>query len=199
MLLHKVPFDWKQRAILQGRGFQVDVGAFSTGIVGGGAVTIFDIDRPELLISVPSGTSIIPIRVAIQVQPGLAATDLDENEILVGVDIAKAFDASGTYTSETALKMYLGQGTSLCTCASAFTANATAPVIGMELARKVETMDLLGTPANGWAHQLDLVYEPNCPPVLVGPCCLVAYWGGTVATIGGFAQVQWLEFLTADL
>ena len=198
MLLHKVPFDWKQRAVLQGRGFHVDVGAFSTPIVGGGNGTVIDIDQPEGLISVPSGTSIIPVRVSVQVQPGLAATDLDENEILVGVDIAKAFDASGTSTSETALKMYLGQGTSLCTCASAFTGDCTAPVIGMELARKVETMDLLGTPANGWGHILDLVYEPNCPPVLVGPCCLVVYFGGTVA-VSGFAQIEWLEFLTADL
>ena len=199
MLLHKVPFDWKQRAILQGRGFHVDVGAFSTGIVGGGAGTVIDIDQPEGMISVPTGTSILPIRVAVQVQPGLIATDLDENEILVGVDVAKASDGTGTMTTETALKMYMGNGTTLCTCYSAFTANTTAPVVGMELARKVETADMTGSSTSAWAHQLDLVYEPNTPPVLVGPCCLLVYWGGTVATVGGFAQIEWIEFLTADL
>jgi len=198
MLLHKVPFDWKQRAILQGKGFHVDVGAFSTPIVGGGNGTVIDIDQPEALISVPSGTSIIPIRVSVQCQCGLAATDSDENEILIGVDIAKAGDGTGTATSETALKMYLGTGTSLCTCTSAYTADCTAPVVGMELAHKVEVMDLLGTPANGWGHILDLVYEPVTAPVLVGPCCLLVYWGGTVA-VSGFAQVEWLEYLTADL
>ena len=199
MLLHKVPFDWKQRAILQGRGFHVDVGAFSTGIVGGGAGTVIDIDQPEGMISVPTGTSILPIRVAVQVQTGLITTDLDENEILVGVDVAKASDGTGTMTTETALKMYMGNGTTLCTCYSAFTANTTAPVVGMELARKVETADMTGSSTSAWAHQLDLVYEPNTPPVLVGPCCLLVYWGGTVATVGGFAQIEWIEFLTADL
>lgn len=198
MLLHKVPFDWKQRAVLQGRGFQVDVGAFSTPIVGGGNGTVIDQDQPEAMISVPSGTSIIPIRVSVQAQCGLAATDADENEILVAADISQASDGTGTMTTETALKMYVGQGTTLCTCYSAFTADATAPVLGMELARKVEVMDLVGTPANAWGHILDLVYEPAVPPILVGPCMLLVYWGGTVA-VSGFAQIQWLEYLTADL
>ena len=198
MLLHKVPFDWKQRAILQGRGFHVDAGAFSTPIVGGGNGTVLDLDQPEAMISVPTGTSILPVRVSVQMQPGLATTDLDENEILIGVDIAKASDDTGTMTTETALKMFMGQGTTLCTSYSAFTANTTAPVVGMELARKVETMDLQGTPANGWGHIVELVYAPEPMPVLVGPCCLLVYFGGTVA-VSGFAQIEWLEYLTSDL
>ena len=198
MLLHKVPFDWKQRAILQGRGFHVDVGAFSTPIVGGGNGTVIDQDQPEAMISVPSGTSIIPVRVSVQIQPGLAVTDLDENEILVAADISQASDGTGTMTTETALKMFVGQGSTLCTCYSAFTADTTAPVVGMELARKVETMDLLGSPANGWGHVVDLLYTPDPAPVLVGPCMLLVYWGGTVA-LSGFAQIEWIEFLTADL
>ena len=44
-----------------------------------------------------------------------------------------------------------------------------------------------------------LTYEPKYPPFLVGPCTLLGYWGGTIATIGGFAIVQWVEGPIADL
>lgn len=198
MLLHKVPFDWKMRAVLQGRGFQVDVGAFSTPIVGD--TNILDIDRPVGAISVPTGTSMIPIRVSVQCHTPLLATDADEAEILLGVDIAKANAfAETTHVDETILSMYLGNGTSLCDAISAQTANMTvAPVIGMELARAVATGDMNGTPANALWGTLDLLYEPAVPPVLVGPCTVCLYWGGTVQ-VSGFAQIQWLEFLTSDL
>jgi hypothetical protein len=196
-LLHKIPFDWKQRAILQGRGFHVDIGAFSTPILGGGAGTIIDLDRPEGCISIPSGTTIIPIRISAQCQIDELATDADENEILFGVDIAKSNDGTGTHTSETALKMYLGQGTSLCTCWSAETADTTDPAIGMELARTVIVGDVQTAVGVLWT-KLDLLYEPVVAPVLVGPCALYLYWGGTVAN-SGFAQIEWLEYLSSEI
>jgi hypothetical protein len=58
--------------------------------------------------------------------------------------------------------------------------------------------DMNGTPANALWGKLDLVYEPETPPMIVGPASLIVYWGGTVATIG-FGQIEWLEFDTADL
>lgn len=197
-LLHKVPFDWKQRAVLQGRGFHVDVGAFSTPIVGD--TTIIDLDRPVGAISVPTGTTMIPIRIHAQCQTPLLATDADEAEILFGVDIAAANTfAETTHVDETILKMYLGKGTSLCDAISAQTANMTvAPVIGMELARAVVTGDMNGTPANALWGRLDLLYEPKVSPVLVGPCALYIYWGGTVQ-VSGFAQIEWLEYLSSDI
>lgn len=190
--------NWKMQALLEGRGFHVDVGAFSTPIVGGGNGTIVDQDQPEGSISVPSGTTIIPIRISVQCQTPLLATDADESEILIAWDQAAAIDA-GTSTSETALKMHDGSGvTSLCTCYGAHTANCTNPTLSVELARKVVTGDMNGTPANALWGVLDLVYEPAVPPIIVGPASLIVYWGGTVAT-SGFAQIEWLEFLTADL
>lgn len=197
-LLHKLPFDWKQRAVLQGRGFQVDVGAFSTPIAGD--TTVIDLDRPAAAISIPSGTTMIPIRVSVQCHTPLLVTDADEVEILLGVDIAKANAfAETTHVDETILSMFVGSGTSLCTAISAQTANMTvAPVIGMELARSVLTGDMNGTPANALWGKLDLLYEPITSPVLKGPCTVCLYWGGTVQ-VSGFAQIQWLEYLTADV
>jgi len=195
-LLRKLPFDWKQRAVLQGRGFHMDIGAFSTPIAGD--TTVIDIDRPVGYVSVPTGTSIFPIRITAQTLLPLVATDADEAEILVGVDIAAAADASGTHTDETALKMYLGQGTSLCTCVSAQTDDMTvAPVLGMELARAHTAAEIVSAAGTFWSR-LELLYEPDTPPVLVGPCALYIYWGGTVA-VSGFAQIEWLEYKTAEL
>lgn len=198
-LINKIPFDWKQKSVLQGRGFHVDVGAFSTPIVGGGNGQAIDQDQPEACISVPAGTSIIPIRISVQCQTPLIATDADECEILVAADITAVNVPNATApTSETALKMYLGNGTSLCTCSSAFANNCTNPTLGMELAHSVVTADKNGTPANALWGELSLLYEPESPPVLVGPCALYVYWGGTVAT-SGFAQIEWLEYLTTEL
>ena len=99
----------------------------------------------------------------------------------------------------------LGYG-SVCQCASAFTADmaikpkygaASDPYAGVahemtELARAAERADI--TTAAGLLYQrLELVYEPLRKPRLVGPCTVLGFWSGTVATIGGYAQWNWLE------
>jgi hypothetical protein len=200
-LVKQIPFDWKQKSILDGRGYHVDIGAFSTPIVGGGNGTAFDQDQPEGVISVPSGTTIIPIRIGVQCQVPLLAADANEVEILIAADIAAAHTANATTppTSETALKLYVGHPKeSLCTCYSASTANSTNPTLGLELAHKVITADKQNTPVTALWGDLELLYEPEVGNLLVGPCALYVYWGGTVAT-SGFAQIEWLEFLTSDL
>lgn len=190
--------NWKMKAILEGRGYHMDIGAFSTPIVGGGNGTVIDQDQPEGAISIPEGTTIIPIRVSVQCQTPLLAADSDESEILIAWDQTAAIDG-GTSTSETALKLHDGSAiTSNCTCYSAYTANCTNPTLSVELARSVKTGDMQGTPANALWGDLRLDYEPENPPIIVGPASLIVYFGGTVAT-SGFGQIEWLEFATADI
>ena len=180
-----------------GYGFHVTVGAFSTPITGGGAGTILDQDQPEFVISVPSGSAIIPVRMSVQAQVPLLATDADEAEILIAVDRTAAFDASGTYTAETVFSMRTDNPVaSVCTVGSAFTANMTNPTLGIELARAVITGDVQGTAATALWTPLALNYEPANAPVIVGPAMVIGYWGGTVATTG-FAQLQWVELPSA--
>lgn len=191
--------DWKQRMILEGRAYMVNVGALSTPIVGGGAGTVLDLDQPEFIISVPSGTSLIPLRVAIQCQPPLIAADNDEIEALIAVDRTAACAGDGTATAETPFNLRTDNPrASACTATSAYTADVTDPVLGIELARVVKVADVQGTAANAKFDALDLVYEPTCPPVIVGPAMLVGYWGGTVAT-SGFAEVAWIEVPTTEI
>ncbi len=59
MLDGLVNADWRQALIARGYGWHFDVGAFDTGITGGGAGTVIDLDQPEFGISVPSGYTLI--------------------------------------------------------------------------------------------------------------------------------------------
>lgn len=194
--------NWKQNLVLDGKAFQVTVGTFSTPIQGGGAGTIFDLDQPELAISVPTGTAIMPLRIRVDCQTPLIAADNDECEILIAIDRTVAV-ADGTSTSETAFNMRTDlTGTnkaSLCTVRSAFTGNITvAPTLGLELSHRVIVGDVQGTPANALWGSLMEEYEPDQAPVIVGPATLLVYWGGTVAT-SGFCSASWAEFATAEV
>lgn len=196
--LYSLP--WKQGLVLEGRVFHFDVGTLSTPIQGGGAGTVIDLDQPEAILSIPSGTSIIPLRIAVQCQVPLLATDADECEILVAVDRTAASAGDGTKTAETIFNLRTDNpSASLCTASSAYTADTTDPVLGLELARRVITGDVQGTAATALWTPLELLYpgDQEFAPVIVGPAMLVVYWGGTVATTG-FAQIEWAEFDTSD-
>jgi hypothetical protein len=181
-------------SIMEGRGHMITVGAFSTGIVGGGDGTVLDADQPEFIVSVPSGTSIMPIRIDAQVQTG-APTDAQEVEILYAADQDQAMASAGTSTSETIYNLNTLKGSaSACTAISAATVDTTSPTLDIELARKVIEYDVVTSGTLGM--DVSLLYEPKCPIILNGPAMLIGYWGGDTATVGGFAQVQWLEFPT---
>jgi hypothetical protein len=189
-------------AIARGMGRIVTVGGFSSGIVGGGAGTVLDLDQPELVIGVPAGYCIKPVRLSCQLQTGLIAADNDENEILFAVDSLGLWSGDGTFTGEEPSNMRtdLKKG-SACRVGSAFTADMTTtpsgaaaadPVLDIELARHVSHIDV--STAVGVNYKIDdLLYEPKYGPLLVGPCSLLVYFGGTVANIGGFVQAAWIE------
>lgn len=193
------------RMIQAGYGRSMTVGAFSTGIVGGGNGTVFDQNQPEFAVAVPAGYVLRPIRIEIVVQGGLATTDSDETEALVAVDSRGLWRGDGTLTIETPsnLNTKFDKG-SACRCGSAFSADMTTttlggaeataePVLDLELARVTEDADLQGTAANMVYRQVRLLYEPTYPPFIGPYATLLGYWGGTRATIGGFAVVQWVE------
>jgi len=187
--------NWKQAGIFKGLGRMVNVGAFSTPIVGGGAGTIIDQDEPELVIAVPSGTSIMPIRIEVTCTVPLISADANESEILIGVDTATYAVTGSAGTTEVAYNLNGGTTGSLCNCLSAVTTAITAvPVITMELMHKLLTAAVKGSSAGNdvWGELYGL-YEPESAPIIKGNAQLLVYFGGTVAT-SGFISAQWLEF-----
>lgn len=197
--------DWKQALIMEGRGFVVNVGAFSTPAIGGGtAGAVLDANAPECLVSVPTGTSILPLRISIDIQQGAYVTEGDECEAIIAVDQDGAWDTVGTSTGETIYNLNtLHSNTSACVARSEFnTEPMTTPTLDIELAHIVAEADATGTAWGSSSHfgwtTLQLVYEPVNPPIINGPAMLIVFWGGTVAT-SAFATITWLELPTGVL
>ncbi len=189
--------------IAAGMGRGLTLGTFSSGVAGGGAAFILDIDQPALAVGVPAGTVIRPFSIGVQVQTD-ALEDAEETEALVAVDSLGLWKGDGTFTDETPsnLRTDLDKG-SACRVGSVFTADMTTtpgfaviadndPVLDMELARVVMENDE-GSTINNTPVTMSILYEPDFVPFLVGPCTLLIYAGGTGDIVGVFAQVLWVE------
>ena len=190
-----VTADWIQQAIIQGRGHMVTVGALSSPVTGGGAgSTIVDIDTPELVIGIPSGTSILPISIQISCLPSVGALDDDEYDILIAVDQDKMnASTSGTSTALTIYNMNtLKTNTSTCYANSAYSATMTDPTLDLELAHATKIFELHSSTGVVWLD-MELNYEPTRLPIINGPAMVCVYWGGTKAN-NAFCCAQWLEY-----
>jgi len=190
--------DWKQAMIMEGRGFMINVGALSTAVTGGGTPgTAIDPNGPEFVISVPTGTSILPLRVEICSALPVGAADDNEIDILLVADQDSAVTTGTAGTTEVIYNMNtLNSRSSNCTARSEFTAVVTGHTWDLELAHMNKVFEMFATSpdktgGSQWT-ELRLLYEPKTPIVLNGPAALVGFWGATtVAT--AFASVQWLE------
>ena len=188
--------DWKQAAVFGGFGFFTQSGNFITGLAGGGVGAAIDEDRPNLIISIPQGTAVLPLRFDVNVQTG-APTDGQEVEILIAVDQDVAHTTDGTGTASPIYNMNtLANRASTCVARNTFSATMTTdPNLDLELARKVIEYDVVSTLDEG-AIIADLVYEPKTPPVINGPASILVYVGGDTAlnTASQYINAKWLEF-----
>lgn len=188
-----VGIDWVQTLIARGYGWGIEVGNFDTGITGGGAGTVIDLDQPEFGVSVPSGYTLVPFDVKIVARPGLQTTDSHVTDILLAVDRTAAWAGDGTVTTETPVNLRTNTvGGCPASCFSAATGDITDPVLGaISLDRRTLLTDVQGTAATVNLMELKLDYTPRRPPFLVGPCAMYGYFGGSIAVVG-FAQVNFL-------
>lgn len=185
--------DWRSAAVMGGFGFTTIGGGFSTGKVGGGAGTTMDINTPEFLLSIPNGTCVMPLVIGVQVQMG-APADAQEQEILVAIDQDIEWNKVGASTHADIYNLNtLSARASACTARNAITTTITAtPTTDIELARVVAEYSV--SSGGESAQILDLCYEPKTMVVINGPAMILVYHGGDAANIGGFVQLQWLEF-----
>ncbi len=184
--------------IARGFGWHFDVGAFSTPIVGGGNGTVLDIQQPEFCISVPIGFTVIPVRLDVAVAVPVQTTDAHETEILIAADRISKWAGDGTVVAETPTNMRTDIATTCpATCFSAATVNITLPVLGVELAHELLTMNF-GTNVGLENQRLHCLYEPKTPPFLVGPCAIYGYAGGSIAS-SVFANLDFIVIPSALL
>ncbi len=187
--------DWLDAMIARGFGWHTTVGAFSTGIVGGGAGTVMLATDPELVIEVPLGQTMVPLRIGVQLELPLTNADDDESEILITVDrtqVGGSVAADGTVEIPLNMRTDIGSGCP-CDVLSALTgAAAITPTRSFDLAHRTSVVDVQGSSTSTLWTESHLLYEPKHPIYIVGPATLAVYWGGTVAT-SGFAQAEFLS------
>ena len=196
--------DWKQGMILEGRGFMVNLGSFSGPVTGGGSggLTI-ESGAPEFVIGIPTNTSILPLRISVELSSvqDTTFTDDDELDILLAVDQDKD-NGSSSGSSGTAPSIYnmntLHNRPSGCWANQQYTATMTAPVLDLELAHVTKIMELHTSTTTGGVEWrgVEMLYEPDTLIVVNGPAMFIGYFGGTRAQVG-FACVQWLELPTS--
>jgi hypothetical protein len=188
---------WKEQLLMEGRLFQMTVGTITGGgdlalVTGGGNGTTIDQDQPEFGVSVPNGTSLIPVEITVACQ-----VDMDANgelgNIVVAYDSAAAWAGDGTVTTETAVNMITAGGvSSVASAFSACTADITDPTVSGILAAKTTRGSDNGTAGNLAVVTLELNYAPEVPIIISGPGAFYGYWGGTAA-VPGVASVIWAE------
>ncbi len=186
---------WIDSMITQGLGWTVTVGDLSAPVSGGGDTAIIDQNKPQLMIGVPAGFVMRPIRVTVDAEVPLIVTDADEAEILIAVDRTQFLPTDGTFVTEVPLNMRTDIiGGCPLTANSLYSANVTNPTLSIELDRVVTVADIVGAggTTTTWGN-LQLEYEPKRPPYIVGPAIFIIYWGGTV-DVSAYAQVQFVAF-----
>lgn len=196
--------DWKQAMILEGRGFMINLGALTSPVTGGGTGGLaVESGAPEFVVGIPSGTSILPLRVDIVCGFPVGALDDDEVDIVLAVDQDKDNGvASGSFNA-TKPPIYnmntLHNRSSGCWCNQQYTATMTAPALDIELAHVTKVFEQFattGSKTEAWWQGFAMHYEPKTLAIINGPAMLIGYFGGTAggtAAAKGFVTCQWIE------
>ncbi len=186
--------DWRQALIARGFGWGQEVGTLTTPVAGGGTGgTVLDLEQPQLVLNVPSGYAMVPLRISVETQIGLQTTDSHESEIWIGFDRTQV-QANGTSTAGSPYNLRSDiVATAPFTARHTYTADGVATPVITTLARKQGLTDIQGTAATVNVYQFDLIYEPSNPPIIIGPANISVYWGGSIA-VNGFAQAKVLAF-----
>lgn len=196
--------DWIDALIARGYGWHISVGSFTSPVVGGGNGTVLTADEPELVIDIPAGKTLVPLRFEITLETPLIAADDNEVESLIAVDqgaISGADAGNGTVELQWNMRtgaagLAAGGGVNVV---SAVTSSLSgAPTLDLELSHKSQIVDIQGTAANALWGDFMHVYEPKWPLLISGLATLVVYFGGTVAT-SGYISADYLVFDTAKI
>lgn len=182
--------DWKLSLLEEGRCFTAAFGAMGatdiTELTAGS-----NLDQPDFGISVPSGTALIPLYINIAAKVPLDADDADAF-FIVCVDTAAAYAGDGTVTAVTPINMISGD-TAITTAATVFedaSADITDPTVTDIL---MAAQQQIGMTTSGVAlSNLNLVYDPALPRVLVGPAAIYGYGGGS-DTVTWVGVAHWAE------
>lgn len=183
--------DQLTRWLLEGRMFASAIGDGSTEI--DFAKTAYDEDQPQIVLRVPSGTTVFPTSVDFIVEVQL---DVPLHIIL---GYTQNDIGNGASTDVTIQPMKTNGGGSACTVRDLYTSNSSALTNKIELHRWTAAFD----PAADAAAPLrnfEWSIRTHSVPMLVGPASFIV-WAviETGTDVEGYATLTWAEFPSADL
>jgi hypothetical protein len=178
---------WVTALALEGRVFQANIGSASTPV--SFAKTAYDSDQPQLVVDVPSGTSILPLKIELHLEDS-AGTD---NEIMATV--STTIVGAGTSTAVTQKNQRSDSPiTSGCSVYSLYTGNGTDPTVHTEIWRSGYAFaDSTTNPRPVFTYDV----EEHPRVVIVGAGALVIYIVGTTTAPAGYLKVVWAELPSA--
>ncbi len=179
--------DYVLNMAMEGRLVGVSLGTITTPIT----FKAYDADQPELVIDVPSGTTIIPVHIDVYLEDS-AGTD---NEIIaitatnnVGAGTSTAITPLSTRTSRPA--------TTGCSVYSAYAGNGTAPAGTQEFWRAGNAFaDANTQPPRLFSWDV----RHDVPVVITGTGALVMYISATTTQAAGFIKASWIELASTEL
>ncbi len=191
--------DWKQALIMEGRGFFAKIGSLTTPIAVAGSANVVDADRPDWLLGIPKGTSILPFEIDMQMKPTSATNDNNELDMLIAVD-QDTMQPESTGSSTTGYRPYnlntLHSNASKCYFNITFSGTmTTSAVTDIELAHVTKIFELHTSVGEIWM-EFALHYEPKTCPIINGPANIIGYAGSTKGA-AMFHQVKWIELPTS--
>ena len=197
--------DWKYNLIMGGLAWSGHIGTLTAGadvglIVGGGAGTTPDSDKPEMILGVDAGYFLIPMECKVTCDVDIDA-DADFGSIVLFADRTKAppTSVSGTPGIITPNNQLDGGGAFPGRWFGGITTDLDDPVMDELLDYEYVAGATDATGGLGLAAKLKMDYQPQFPVLLKGPCSLVVSFGGTAAVNGmirmvvAAVPVSWFE------
>ena len=178
---------WVTALAMEGRLFQAHIGSATTPV--SFAKTAYDSDQPQLVVDVPAGTSILPVKIELHLEDS-AGTD---NEIMAVVSTTAVGAGTSTAVTQKNLRSD-GPVTSNCSVYSLYTGNGTDPTVHAEFWRSGYAFaDSTTNPRPVFTYDV----EEHPRVVIVGAGALVIYIVGATTAPAGFLKVQWIELPSA--
>lgn len=186
--------DWMTQLVLDGRVYNASTVAHETAaaIATNGIVST----GPALLLSIPTGTTVIPLEIILAAAADASASD---TTVQICTDDAAGYASGGV--AVTPINMRKDDPN---TSSATFYTGSTAIVYGANVdddtiyAAMVDSTAVVGTLGSG-QPQVYWTARQYIPPVLIGPASLLVFIGDTGGTSTWYYSVKWASFSTTDI
>ena len=182
------------QAVADKNVFQAVIGSATTPV--SFVKTAYDADQPQLVIDVPSGTTIMPLELEVVLEDS-AGTDNEVIWLASGTNVG-----AGTSTVVTPVNLFVTSSAnapaSRCSGFRQYTGNGTDPNTG-EFFEFYRTVYAFADATTDPVKRFRWSALESPAPIIEGTGSLVLYIVGTTTAPAGFVIAKWWEVLTGEM